>query len=101
MTQTHRLRSEQRIDVARKYQRRAGLVLLTTTAAGTRSVRVRPRSHAERAMRRTRIMTAAAYRKAVAETTVASGSYQRRWLRLIQAKNLSKTRRRGCTAKPT
>jgi hypothetical protein len=46
-------------------------------------------------MRRTRIMTSAAYRKAVAEARVASGSFQSRRLRLIQAKNLSTTQRLG------
>jgi hypothetical protein len=36
-------------------------------------------------------MTEAAYRKALAEARVASGSFQSRLFRLIQAKNLSTT----------
>jgi len=42
-----------------------------------------------------RIMAEATYRKALAEASVASGSFHSRRLRLIQAKNLSTTHRRG------
>jgi hypothetical protein len=46
-------------------------------------------------------MTDAAYRKAVADSTVAAKSFASRRLRLIQAKKRSTTQRLGCTAKPT
>ncbi len=49
----------------------------------------------------TRIMTAVAQKKALVQARGASGSFQRRRLRLIQAKKRSTTHLRGCTAKPT
>ena len=63
-------------------------------------LRVCPISHDLRPKRRRRIMTAAAQRKVFAEARVASGPFQRRRLRLIQAKKRSTTQRRGGTAKP-
>jgi two-component system, NtrC family, sensor kinase len=58
-------------------------------------LRVGFESHEARAMRRTSSMTDAAYRKARAESTVASKSFANRRLRPIQAKNRSTTQRRG------
>ena len=52
-------------------------------------LRIRLGTYGERAMRRVRIMTEAALRKALAEAWVASGSLQSRRLRLIQPKKLS------------
>ena len=42
-----------------------------------------------------RVMTEAAWRKALAEASIASGSVHRRRLRLIREKNRSTTPRRG------
>jgi hypothetical protein len=56
------------------------------------------RKHADR---RVRSVTEAAQGKAPAEASVASGSFQSRLLRLIQAKNPSTTQRRGQAANPT
>ncbi len=65
------------------------------------SLRVGFESHDVRASRRRRSMTEAAYRKARAESMVASKSFASRRFRLIQAKKRSTTQRRGWTAKPT
>lgn len=63
-------------------------------------LRVGFESHEARAILRTRSMTDAAYRKARAESMVASKSFANRLFRLIQAKKRSTTQRRGWTAKP-
>src|SRR5215203_3270679 len=58
-------------------------------AADPERLRVCPGIHERRAKRRINSMAEAAYRKALAEARVTSGSFQSRRLRLIQAKNLS------------